>query len=158
MCESFISPVPRFITGAAAVSVTNTSAVVNITYNENIMIGRDSNFTVTVSINPGGITRSQALSFPNQSISLNGLRPSTNYDGTVEVANNTGVTVDRLGLNFDTMSGESLSTKVSGCIWVNLARVLLHLLYDTIIDNPSTIIISKPMNLLCTHKETKILW
>lgn len=112
MCESFISPVPRFITGAGAVSVTNTSAVVNITYNENIMIGRDSNFIVTVSVNPGGITRSPALSFPQQPILLSDLQPSTNYDGTVIVANSTGVTVDDARLNFVTLSGESLSTKV----------------------------------------------
>ena len=112
MYESFISPVSRFITGADVVSVTNISAVVAITYNEDVKIGPVSDFNVTVSVNPGGITRSHILSFPQQSIFLSGLQPSTPYNGFVEVVSNTGVTVDRAGLNFDTMSGESLSTKM----------------------------------------------
>lgn len=78
----------------------------NITYNENIIIGSDSHFIVAVNINPGDITVFQALSPPEQLIHLNGLQPNTEYRGTVQVVNSTGVTVDSIPIIFTTTSGE----------------------------------------------------
>ena len=54
----------------------------------------------------------QALSPPEQSILLNGLQPNTEYGGTVQVVNSTGVTVDSIPIIFTTTSGELLSNKV----------------------------------------------
>ena len=78
----------------------------NITYNESIVIGSDSDFNVTVNINPGGITAFQALSPPEQSIRLNGLQPNTEYRGIVQVLSSTGVTVDSIPIIFTTINGK----------------------------------------------------
>jgi len=101
-----ISPVPGIITRVDVVSISTTSAVVSITYNESITIGSDSYFNVAVNINPGGITAFQALSPPEQSIRLNSLQPNTEYRGTVQIVSSTAVTVDSISVIFTTISGE----------------------------------------------------